>query len=81
MSGSEYLLDCEKTVYGFLKELADKYGEAFAREVFDEKSPDEIREDVMITLNKKILHHAKAHNTILQDNDKLDLFPIFPGGG
>ena len=79
--GCDVLLECEKTVYVFLKELADKYGETFTCEVFNAESPDDIREDVMITLNKKILHHAKTGNTVLQDNDKLDIFPIFPGGG
>ena len=79
--GLEVLLDCKKSVYGLLKELAVKYGEIFAKEIFSAENPEIIREDVMLTLNRKILHHAKTKETILKDRDKLEIFPIFPGGG
>ena len=75
------MLGCEKTVYSLLKELAEKYGEIFAKEIFDADNPDTLREDIMLTLNRKILHHSKAENTILKDKDKFEIFPIFPGGG
>ena len=64
-----------------LKELADKFGEIFANEIFDAENPDTLREDIMLTLNRKILHSSKAEHTILKDQDKLEIFPIFPGGG
>ena len=79
--GLEVSFDCEKTVQGFLKELADKFGEIFAKEIFSADNPEELREDVMLTLNRKILHHSKAEKTTLKDQDKLEIFPIFPGGG
>jgi molybdopterin converting factor small subunit len=74
-------LDCEKTVTSILKMLADTYGEVFAKEIFSPENPGILREDVMLTLNRKILHHSKVDSTTLKDGDTLEIFPIFPGGG
>ena len=77
----DLLISCEKTVYSFIIELAEKFGETFAKEIFCADNPEVLREDVMLTLNRKILHHSKADKTILKDKDTLEIFPIFPGGG
>jgi len=69
------------SLYNFLKALAEIYGECFVAEIFDIKAPDELRCDIMITINGTIVDAANAQQIILTQGDSVQLFPVFPGGG
>ena len=69
------------SLYNFLKALAEIYGECFVAEIFDIKAPDELRCDIMVTINGTIIDVANAKKIILTQGDSVQLFPIFPGGG
>ena len=68
------------TALQFLGLLAEEYGEGFRGEVFAEM-PGELRDDVALAINGTIIQHEAANARLLQPNDTLALFPIFPGGG
>ena len=80
-SEDEVELPPDTTLCGFLRGLADAYGEGLREELFDENSSDGLRDDVMITLGGVIINHASAAEINLKQGDEISLFPVFPGGG
>ena len=67
------------TAYQLLQKLADDYGENFREEIFEKKT--NLREDVTVTVNGKIIAHTEIAQTNLKPGDTVALFPTFPGGG
>ena len=70
----------DTTIYHLLQKLASLYDDNFRGEIFD-KDGEELRDDLMVTLNRVIVSHADALEIKLNSGDALALFPIFPGGG
>ena len=70
------------TIYRLLRQIAcqHKNESNLQGEIFDE-SGENLRDDLMVTLNGKIINHESAFETNLNPGDTLSLFPIFPGGG
>ena len=46
-----------------------------------EKGSDTVRTDLMITLNGTILSSTELVTKVLESEDVISIFPIFPGGG
>ena len=75
----DYLPDT--TIYNLMQTLSNIFGKAMSDELIDEKSPDGLREDLMITQNEVIINHGKAHDIKINQGDTIALFPTFLGGG
>jgi molybdopterin converting factor small subunit len=69
------------SLYNFLRTLVEIYGECFAAEIFNVETPDELRCDIMATINGTIIDIANAGQITLTQGDSVQLFPVFPGGG
>jgi MoaD family protein len=68
------------TVYTLLKHLADRYGDAFEGEVFEE-GEKEVREGVIVTVNGRAIGQLQGTDTRLKGGDVITLLPLFAGGG
>ena len=79
-SGEEVSVAKESTVYQLLRSIANVHGDGFFGEIFEADS-GELREDLTVTVNDKAIDHALVLSYTLTMDDKLALFPIFPGGG
>ena len=69
------------TLHSLLLMLADAYGEAFRGELMDGFDPNALRDDVMLTVNGKIIRHERVSDTSLSRDDEIGLFPVFVAGG
>lgn len=69
------------TVYNLMQTLSNIFGGIMSDELLDEKSPDGLREDLMITQNEVIINHKNAHEIKINQGDTIALFPTFLGGG
>jgi molybdopterin converting factor small subunit len=69
------------SLYNFLRVLVEIYGESFAAEIFDIETPDELRCDIMATINGTIIDITNSAQITLTQGDSVQLFPVFPGGG
>jgi MoaD family protein len=79
-SEEEVEISSDTAVCGLLQKLAFKYGEMFEGEVF-QKDQDDLRSDLVISINGTLTEHAKVVKKKINDGDIISLFPIFPGGG
>lgn len=68
------------TVVTLLKQLANKYGEAFEGEVFEEEGKV-VREGLIVTVNGRAIGQLQGINTRLNVKDVVTLLPLFAGGG
>lgn len=68
------------TVVTLLKQLANKYGEAFEGEVFEEEGKV-VREGLIVTVNGRAIGQLQGINTRLNVTDVVTLLPLFAGGG
>ena len=66
--------------YKMLRLLSFVYGDGFKYEVF-RQSGDDLREDLIVSINGVITEHSKLKNTPLFDGDIVALLPNFSGGG
>jgi molybdopterin converting factor small subunit len=80
-SGDELDFLPDTSVYGLMQKLSGIYGEDVHAELLDEKSPNGLRDDLMITLNESIIDHALAADTKIDPGCIVALFQTFPGGG
>jgi len=73
------------SAYGLLQKLSDIHGVNFRDEIFADTGKDpcakDIREDLMVTINDKVVKHDDIAGIYLQSTDIMSLFPVFPGGG
>ncbi|MCL1830013.1 MAG: MoaD/ThiS family protein [Oscillospiraceae bacterium] len=69
-----------QTLGQLLLDIASKHNSEFCDEILL-KGTDSIRNDLMITLNGVILNSDEVSMRIVQVEDIVSLFPIFPGGG
>ena len=80
-SNDELSIPSDTTVYGLIITVSDIYGVKMRDELLDEKSPDGLRDDLMITVNDAIINHEKGAGTRINQGDNVALYPMFPGGG
>ena len=73
-------LNTGTTLYRLLRDLSEVYGTGFEDEIFIECG-NLLREDVLLTVNEKVVTHNNITELTLMPGDKLALFPVFPGGG
>ena len=73
------LLD-KDTLRDLLRHLAERYGEKFTDHVFD-PSTEVLREDILLNVNGTPNHQLSGLETILSDEDEVDIMPLFSGGG
>ena len=63
-----------------LLSLADRYGDKVKTYVFDRMSPD-VKGDVVVNVNDVPHRRIQGLETQLNDGDRVDLMPMFAGGG
>ncbi|MCW4037774.1 MAG: MoaD/ThiS family protein [Candidatus Bathyarchaeota archaeon] len=68
------------TVFTLLKQLTERYGEAFEGEVFEEEGKA-VREGLIVTVNGKAIGQLQGTKTRLNVKDVVTLLPLFAGGG
>jgi MoaD family protein len=78
--GEEVDVSPQTTVFTLLKQLTERYGEAFEGEVFDEEGTV-IREGLIVTVNGKAIGQLQGTKTRLHVKDVVTLLPLFAGGG
>lgn len=66
--------------YVLLQLLSCVYGDEFKYEVFRQIG-DELRDDLIVSINGVIKEHNKLKNTQLSHGDIVSLLPNFSGGG
>ena len=76
----EVELSLESTIYALLRRLSEVYGAVFEKEVFEDNR-ENIRDDVIVTVNGKAIKQLDGVNTKLKVGDVVALLPIFAGGG
>ncbi|MCL2549171.1 MAG: MoaD/ThiS family protein [Symbiobacteriaceae bacterium] len=83
-----YDLAPETSLSQLLQQLASIYDIGFSGEIFatNPAEPieilwDSLRSDIMVMLNDKAVAHNHVAEILLQDGDRIALFPLFPGGG
>jgi MoaD family protein len=79
-SGEEVEVSSKTTVYTLLKQLADRYGEVFEGEVFEEEGKA-VREGLIVTVNGRAIGQLQGIKTRLNVKDVVTLLPLFTGGG
>jgi len=79
-SREEVEVSSKTTVYTLLKQLADRYGEAFEGEVFEEEGKT-VREGLIVTVNGRAIGQLQGIKTRLNVKDVVTLLPLFTGGG
>lgn len=79
-SREEVEVSSKTTVYTLLKQLADRYGEAFEGEVFEEEGKA-VREGLIVTVNGRAIGQLQGIKTRLNVKDVVTLLPLFTGGG
>lgn len=68
------------TVFTLLQQLANRYGEAFEGEVFEEEGKA-VREGLIVTVNGRAIGQLQGIKTRLNVKDVVTLLPLFAGGG
>ncbi len=68
------------TVLKLLRKLANAYGTAFHKEVFEDDG-EQLRESLIVTVNGKAIGQLNGTNTRLKSGDVVTLLPLFAGGG
>ena len=79
-SREEVEVSSKTTVYTLLKQLADRYGEAFEGEVFEEEGKA-VRDGLIVTVNGRAIGQLQGIKTRLNVKDVVTLLPLFTGGG
>jgi molybdopterin synthase sulfur carrier subunit len=67
------------TVIDVLMILAEKYGEAFKKAIYEPKASD-VKSNYIMTVNGYLLNQLDGVQTRLKDGDRLVLLPIVSGG-
>jgi MoaD family protein len=78
--GEEVEVSSKTTVFTLLKQLADRYGEAFEGEVFEEEGKA-LRAGMIVTVNGRPIGQLQGIKTRLNVRDVVTLLPLFTGGG
>jgi MoaD family protein len=78
--GEEVEVSSKTTVYTLLKQLANRYGEVFEGEVFEEEGKA-VREGLIVTVNGRAIGQLQGIKTRLNVKDVVTLLPLFTGGG
>ena len=63
-----------------LLSLADRYGDRVETYVFDRVSPD-VKGDIVVNVNDVPHRRIQGLETQLNEGDRVDLMPMFAGGG
>ena len=63
-----------------LLSLADRYGDNVEAYVFDRVSPD-VKGDIVVNVNDVPHRQIQGLETQLNEGDRIDLMPMFAGGG
>ena len=66
------------SLFRLLETLSQRYGETFRGELLD---GGQLRNDIALSLNGKMIWRAAAEETLLRPGDLLALYSLFPGGG
>lgn len=76
----EVKIPSESTLVHLLYVVAKSHSKELRDEILQIDSND-LRTDLMITLNGVILSSEEIDKRVIQVKDVISLFPIFPGGG
>jgi molybdopterin converting factor small subunit len=68
------------TLYDLLSFLIERYDELFKNYVFDPENTG-IKDDVLLNINGVPSNLLKGLKTKLSNGDKVNLMPLFSGGG
>jgi molybdopterin converting factor small subunit len=60
--------------------LVDKYKDVFKSYIFD-PDEEEVNGDVLISINDIPILQMQGLDTVLNSGDRIDILPIFAGGG
>ena len=77
-SGEDVEFSPGVSIFSLMEQLCSLQGGALRGELF---SGSELRDDVTVSLNGKIIRHEVVKEKCLEQGDTLALLPIFPGGG
>lgn len=82
VEGEEVYVKAGTSIQALLSDIALHHSEEFFGEIIDSVTR-EVRSDLMVTLNGVILNNTETQMKMrmLQVEDIVSLFPIFPGGG
>ena len=76
----EIEISVKATIYDLLRKLSNVYGKTFEREVFEDNG-ENVRDDLIVTVNGKVIKQLDGMRTRLKLGDVVSLLPIFAGGG
>ena len=69
----------DASLIDLLSMLAEKYGDAFKKSVYEPKDPD-LKPFYILSLNGVMLNQLKGLETPLKDGDHLVFLPVVTGG-
>ena len=76
----EVQLSKNATLYDLLSSLIVRYGELFKSHIFN-PSTTELIDDVLLNINGIPSSQLEGLKTKLSNGDKVDIMPLFSGGG
>lgn len=80
MSFDQFLLDQGANLKDLLLHLVSNYGDKIESHIFNNTLSD-VRSDVIVVINNLPHRQLQGLETVLKENDQIDLMPMFIGGG